>query len=116
MGQSVLNEDFRQEIRSIMAQTQAITLNSGAKVTENLLSRMTELDITVNGEPREEVEEVTHPFIAEVMAIPIPDKFKLPTMPLTFDYTLSDLAKNWYSKLKPNFIGSWNDLKKAFRD
>lgn len=34
----------------------------------------------------------------------------------TFDYTLSDAARNWYSKLKPNSIGSWNDLKKAFGD
>lgn len=56
-----------------MVQTQA---------TENLLSRMTELDITVNGEPRDEVKEVTHPFTAEVMSVPIPYKFKLPTMPL----------------------------------
>lgn len=82
MGQSVLNEDLREEIRLIIAQSLATTLNSGAKVTENLLSRMTELEITGNGELREEVEEVTHPFTAEVMAVPVPDKFKLPTMPL----------------------------------
>ncbi|GMN53775.1 hypothetical protein TIFTF001_022916 [Ficus carica] len=62
--------------------TQTTTLNSGAKVTDNLLSRMRELEITVNSEPCEEVEEVTHPFTVEVMTIPIPDKFKLPTMPL----------------------------------
>lgn len=59
-----------------------MTLNSVAKVTENLLSRMRELEITVNGEPREKVKEVTHPFIAEVIAVLIPKKFKLPTMRL----------------------------------
>lgn len=136
IGQSVLNEDLREWIKSIIMQTQTTTLNSGAKVTENLLSRMRELEITVNSEPCEEVEEVTHPFTVEVMTIPIPDKFKLPTMPLydgmtdpddhqwrfdtycnlyrvsgeiacrAFDYTLSDAVRSWYSKLKPSSIGS----------
>lgn len=36
----------------------------------------------MNGEPREEVEEVTHPFTVEVMTVHILDKFKLPIMPL----------------------------------
>lgn len=123
-----------------------MTLYSGAKVTENILSCMRELEITMNGEPREEVEKVTHPFTAAVMAVPVHDKFKLPTIPLydgttdlddhlrrydtylnlygvlgeiacrAFDYTLSNAIRNGYSKLKPNSINSWNDLKKAFRD
>lgn len=63
-------------------QTQATALNSEAKVTKNLLSCVRKIESTVNGEPREEVEDVGHPFTAELIPVPIPDKFKLPTMPL----------------------------------
>ncbi|GMN52873.1 hypothetical protein TIFTF001_022015 [Ficus carica] len=68
-------------------QTQATTLNSGAKVTKNLLSRVMEIETIMNGESREEVEDISHPLIAEVMSVPVPDKFKLPTMPL-YDQTI----------------------------
>ena len=40
----------------------------------------------MNGEPREEVEDVSHPFTVEVMSVLILDKFRLPTMPL-YDWT-----------------------------
>lgn len=53
-----------------------------AKVIENLLSYMKELEIVMNRKPHEEVEEVTHLFTVEVMAVPVPNKFKLLTMPL----------------------------------
>lgn len=59
-----------------------MTLNSRAKVIKNLLRRVKELETTMNHEPRDEIEEVSHSFTAEVMAVSVPDKFKRLTMPL----------------------------------
>lgn len=74
MGQSVLNEDLCEQIKLIIAQTQAMTLNSEAKVIENLLLRVSKLETTVNDKPRDEVEEVSHSFTAEVMVVSVPNK------------------------------------------
>lgn len=59
-----------------------MTLNSRAKVIKNLLRRVKELETTMNHEPRDEIEEVSHLFTAEVMAVSVPNKFKRLTMPL----------------------------------
>ncbi|GMN60155.1 hypothetical protein TIFTF001_029253 [Ficus carica] len=46
-----------------------MTLNSEAKVIENLLLRVSKLETTVNDKPRDEVEEVSHSFTAERILI-----------------------------------------------
>ncbi|GMN73874.1 hypothetical protein TIFTF001_053754 [Ficus carica] len=46
---------------------------------------MRELEITENGEPREKVKEVTHPFTAEVIAIPIPKNSSYLRCPYTME-------------------------------
>ena len=116
----------------------ASTLTPRAKVSENILERLRQLETTVNGEPHEEDEKISHPFTPEVIAVPMPDKFKIPQIPLipndhlnrydsnlfgipgeiacmAFNSTLADSTREWFGKLKPNSIASWNDVKKAFR-
>ncbi|GMN54056.1 hypothetical protein TIFTF001_023195 [Ficus carica] len=92
----------------------------------------------------EEKAIITHPFTPEVMQVLLPDKFKMPQVPLydgttdpkdhlrrynshmslyvvpgeiacrAFDSTLIGAAARWFRKLRPNTIGSWADLYKAF--
>ncbi|XP_024020104.1 uncharacterized protein LOC112091244 [Morus notabilis] len=85
-----------------------------------------------------------HPFTEEVMAPPLPDKYRSPPIPpydgrgdpddhmemytghmLLHGYTeeimcrafrnhLTDSARRWFRTLRPNFISSWDELKEAF--
>ncbi|XP_024021747.1 uncharacterized protein LOC112091716 [Morus notabilis] len=85
-----------------------------------------------------------HPFTAEIMAPPLPDKYRSPSIPpydgrrdpddhlemytrqmllhgyaedimcRAFQNHLTDSARRWFRTLKPNSISSWDKLKEAF--
>ncbi|XP_024027358.1 uncharacterized protein LOC112093363 [Morus notabilis] len=85
-----------------------------------------------------------HPFTAEIMAPPLPDKYRSPSIPpydgrgdpddhlemytghmllhgyaeeimcRAFRNHLTDSARRWFRTLKPNSISSWDELKEAF--
>ncbi|XP_024026719.1 uncharacterized protein LOC112093118 [Morus notabilis] len=65
-----------------------------------------------------------HPFSAEIMAPPLPDKYRSPSIP-PYDgrrdpddhlemYTGHMLLHGWFRTLRPNSISSWDELKEAF--
>ena len=85
-----------------------------------------------------------HPFTAEIMAPPFPDKYRSPSIPpydgrgdpdnhlemytghmllhgyaeeimcRAFRNHLTDSARRWFRTLKPNSISSWDELKEVF--
>ncbi|EXB66604.1 hypothetical protein L484_024900 [Morus notabilis] len=85
-----------------------------------------------------------HPFTEEIMAPPLPDKYRSPSIPpydgrgdpddhlemytghmLLHGYTeeimcrafrnhLTDSTRRWFRTLRPNSISSWDELKEAF--
>ncbi|XP_024018056.1 uncharacterized protein LOC112090604 [Morus notabilis] len=85
-----------------------------------------------------------HPFTVEIMAPPLPDKYRSPSIPpydgrrdpddhleiytghmllhgyaeeimcRAFQNHLTDSARRWFRTLKPNSISSWDELKEAF--
>ncbi|XP_024023030.1 uncharacterized protein LOC112092074 [Morus notabilis] len=85
-----------------------------------------------------------HPFTENIIRVPLPNKYKSPTIPLydgrsdpddhlevytghmvlhgypeevmcrAFRNHLSDSARRWFRSLKPNSVTSWDDLKNAF--
>ncbi|XP_024023725.1 uncharacterized protein LOC112092265 [Morus notabilis] len=85
-----------------------------------------------------------HPFTEEIMAPPLPDKYRSPSIPpydgrrdpddhlemykghmLLHDYAeeiicrafrnhLTDSARRWFRTLRPNSISSWDELKESF--
>ncbi|EXB37478.1 hypothetical protein L484_001143 [Morus notabilis] len=85
-----------------------------------------------------------HPFTAEIMAPPLPDKYRSPLIPpydgrgdlgdhlemyighmllhgyaeeiicRAFRNDLTDFARRWFRTLKPSSISSWNERKEAF--
>jgi len=92
------------------------------------------------------VGEAISPFTARVLEHPLPDRFRMPSIPVydgktdpgdhidtfsswmllqgagpevmcrAFSITLTGSAKRWYRKLKPNSIGSWKQLSRKFME
>ncbi|XP_024030365.1 uncharacterized protein LOC112094226 [Morus notabilis] len=66
-----------------------------------------------------------HPFIENIIRVPLPDKYKPPPIPLYDGMSDPDdhlevytehmvLRGRWFRSLKSNSIASWDDLKNAF--